>query len=165
MILKILAKAATVGTLSPTSMRGECVVATEIHSKPKGSVQNGDVQECIGSESTQYEKWECHNPLSDSELAAILSFRAAFDLSVEEARQALAKYHYHGCPNGHYTKCREFLLQDFVHCVGFSTVELKGHPIVCHTGDSCSIYTQNCLHPFPCVEKVVASRNRCSELS
>ena len=51
----------------------------------------------------------------------------------------------YGCPNGHYTKCREFLLADFVHCVGFSPVELKGHPIVCHTGDSCSS-TMGCLH-------------------
>ena len=73
MILKILAKAATVSTLSPTSYeaayqpvvrdtpipineRGECVVAIEIpcdHSKPTGSVQKGDVQECDESESIQ----------------------------------------------------------------------------------------------------------------
>ena len=76
-------------------------------------------------------------PLSDSEIDTILSFRAAFDLSVEEARQALAKCDY-GCPYGHYTKCREFMLQDCIDCVGFSTVELKGHPIVCHTGDCSS---------------------------
>ena len=74
--------------------------------------------------------------MSDFEIAAILSFRAAFDLSVEEARQALAKCD-NGCPNCHYTKCREFLLPDFVHCVGFSP-ELKRHPIVGHTADSCS---------------------------
>ena len=61
--------------------------------------------------------------MSDSEIDAIPSFRAAFDLSVEEARQALAKCDY-DCPYGHYTKCREFLLPDFVHCVGFSPVEL-----------------------------------------
>ena len=138
----------------PINERGECVVATEIpcdHSKPKGSVcsklngtvQKGDMQECVESESIQCEMWECHSeckPLSDSEIDTILSFRAAFDLSVEEARQALAKCDY-GCPYGHYTKCREFMLQDCVDCVdcvGFSTVELKGHPIVCHTGDCSS---------------------------
>ena len=104
-----------------------------------GSEQKGDVQECVESESTRCEKWECHDeckPLTDSEVNAILSFRAAFDRSVEEARQALAKCDF-GCPYLHYTKCREFLLPDFVHCVGFSPVELKGHPIACHTGDSC----------------------------
>ena len=95
----------------PINERGECVVATEIpcdHSKPKGSVcsklngtvQKGDMQECVESESIQCEMWECHSeckPLSDSEIDTILSFRAAFDLSVEEARQALAKCDY-GCP-------------------------------------------------------------------
>ena len=82
------------------------------------------MQEC------ECEKWECHDeckPLTDSEIDAILSFRAAFDLSVEE-KQTLAKCNF-GCPYGNYTKCREFR---------FSPVVLKGHPIVCHTGDSCS---------------------------
>ena len=77
--------------------------------------------------------------MSDSEIDAIPSFRAAFDLSVEEARQALAKCDY-GCPYGDYTKCREFLLPDFVHCVGFSPVELLGHPIVCQV-----VIPQGCL--------------------
>ena len=74
------------------------------------------MQECVESEC---EKWECHDeckPLTDSVIDTILSFRAAFDLSVEEAN--------FGCPYGHYTKCREFLLPDFVDCVGFSPVEL-----------------------------------------
>ena len=77
-------------------------------SKLNGTVQKGDMQECVESESIQCEMWECHSeckPLSDSVIDTILSFRAAFDLSVEEARQALAKCDY-GCPYGHYTKYR-----------------------------------------------------------
>ena len=46
------------------------------------------MQEGVESESTQCGMWEC-KLLSDSELDAILSFRAAFDLSVEKARQTL----------------------------------------------------------------------------
>ena len=49
------------------------------HSKPKGSVcsklngtvQKGDMQECVESEYIQCEMWECHSeckPLSDSEI-------------------------------------------------------------------------------------------------
>ena len=75
----------------PINERGECVVATEIpcdRSKQKGpKLQKDDVQECVESECIQCEKWECHDeckPLTDSEIEAILSFRAAFDLSVEE---------------------------------------------------------------------------------
>ena len=55
-------------------------------------------------------------PLSEFEVNAIVSFRAAFDLSVEEVRQALAKCD-SGCPNGHYTKV-----------VGSLPVDLRGQP-------------------------------------
>ena len=51
-------------------------------------------------------KWECSKqckPLNEFEVVAIVTFRAAFELSVEEVRQALAKCDM-GCPNGHYTK-------------------------------------------------------------
>ena len=37
------------------------------------------------------------------EVVSIVTFRAAFELSVEEVRQALAKCDL-GCPNGHYSK-------------------------------------------------------------
>ena len=65
-------------------------------------------------------------PLTDIEIVAIVTFRAAFEGSIEEARQALAECDC-GCHFGHYAK----LGQD---CV----IDLKGHPIVCYTGDSCT---------------------------
>ena len=65
-------------------------------------------------------------PLNEFEVVAIVTFRAAFELSVEEVRQALAKCDM-GCPNGHYTKL-----------VGSLPVDLKGHPIVCYLGNSCT---------------------------
>ena len=45
---------------------------------------------------------------------------------MEEAREALAKCDL-GCPFVHSTKL-----------VGSTPVALKGHPIVCYTGDSCT---------------------------
>ena len=47
-----------------------------------------------------YKKWQCHKecrPLSVSEVAAILDLRSCLELSVEEAREALAKCDL-GCP-------------------------------------------------------------------
>ena len=61
-----------------------------------------------------------------TQVVSIVTFRAAFELSVEEVRQALANCDL-GCPNGHYTKL-----------VGSLPVYLKGHPIVCYSGDSCT---------------------------
>ena len=78
--------------------------------------------------SADCKKWECSKhckPLSDSEIVAIVTLKAAFDGSVQEARGALAECDF-GCPFGHYTRL-----------VGDSVVDLKGHPIVCYTGDSC----------------------------
>ena len=65
-------------------------------------------------------------PLSVSEVDAILDFRSCLELRVEEAREARAKCDL-GCPFVHSTKL-----------VGSTPVTLKGHPIVCYTGDSCT---------------------------
>jgi hypothetical protein len=87
--------------------KGECVVATEIPFQKdseqecavaKGvespgqdeSTESDSVEEC----AAHWKKWECSKeckPLSDFEVAAILLFRVALELSVVEARQALAK--------------------------------------------------------------------------
>ena len=74
-------------------------------------------------------KWQCHRecrPLSVSEVDTSLDFRSYLELSVEEAREALAKCDL-GCPFVHSTKL-----------VGSTPLALKGHPIVCYTGDSCT---------------------------
>ena len=69
-------------------------------------------------------EWECSvhcKPLTDIEVVAIVTFRAAFEGCIEEARQALAECDW-GCPFGQYTK------------LGWDCViDLKCHPIVCCT--------------------------------
>ena len=82
---------------------------------PNTAVSEGTPAQSKKWESSKHTKWiwgECHG-----------CFRAAFDLSVQEVRQTLAKCDL-GCPNGHYTKS--------VHSL---PVGLRGHPIVC---DSCT---------------------------
>ena len=74
-------------------------------------------------------RWECSSeckPISKGEVAAILSLKMAFQLSVEKVRAALATCDY-GCPYGHYTKLE-----------GSTPVYRKGHPIICHSGNECS---------------------------
>ena len=89
--------------------------------------------------SAECRKWECSKqckPLNE--------------LSVEEVRQALAKYDL-GCTNGHYSKL-----------VGSLPVDLKGRPIVCYSGNSCTsnlrILRAASTH-FPCFEKVPGTCN------
>ena len=114
----------------PINERGECVVAEEIPCEPSENVSSDSAQTPKSDSVPEvYKKWQCHKecrPLSVSEVAAILDLRSCLELSVEEAREALAKCDL-GCP--------------FVHCtklVGSTPVALKGHPIVCYTGDSCT---------------------------
>ena len=106
----------------PINERGECVVAEEIPCEPSDNVPSVD-------SDSPCRKWQCHKeckPLSDSEVDAILDFRSCLELSAEEAREALAKCDL-GCSFLHSTKL-----------VGSTPVSLKGHPIVCYTGDSCT---------------------------
>ena len=119
----------------PVNKRGECVVAKEVAvgedvcdvDKPK----KGNSEDIAVSDDApaQPRKWKCSKhckPLGEFEVKAILCFRADFDLSVEEVRQALAKCDM-GFPNGHYIKV-----------VGSLPLDLRGHPIVCYIDDSCT---------------------------
>ena len=117
----------------PVNERGQCVVAEVVAVGEDNGVKDKDTtpktDAMSGDAPVQSRKWKCSRhckPLSQPEVNAILCLRAAFDLSVEEVRQALAKCDM-GCPNGHYTKV-----------VGSLPVDLRGHPIVCYTGDSCT---------------------------
>ena len=113
----------------PINERGECVVACE----PSENVPSVDSDSAQTPKSDSVpklcKKWQCHKecrPLRVSEVDAILDFRSCLELSVEEAREALAKCDL-GCPFVHSAKL-----------VGSTPVALKGHPIVCYTGDSCT---------------------------
>ena len=79
------------------------------------------------AEKIDSKKWKCCSEcksISEGEVNAILCLKAAFDLSVEEVRAALTTCDY-GCPFGHYSKQ-----------VGSTSLDLKGHPIVCYSGSS-----------------------------
>ena len=124
----------------PVNDDGQCVVAKEVKLE-EDTVKKCAVAACTGpkqvptgcvphvEKSAECNKWECSKhckPLNEFEVVSIVTFRAAFELSVEEVRQALAKCDM-GCPNGHYTKL-----------VGSLPVDLKGHPIVCYSDHWCT---------------------------
>ena len=91
----------------PINEAGQCVIANEI---------------CTDKEDAQKKKWECSSeckPVTDTEVNAILTFKAAFENPIQKVRHALDTCD-DGCPNGHYYKVTEF-----------SSVGLKGHPLVC----------------------------------
>ena len=131
-------------SLLPNAMileKGECVVAKEVpilglrmkvhganlpQDVSVGCVSDGKVADKVPA---QCKLWECSRqckPLSECEANSILSFRAAFEQPIEKVRQALAQCDM-GCPYGHYIKL-----------VGSLPVDLKGHPIVCYSGDRCT---------------------------
>ena len=99
----------------PVNEDGQCVVAEELHT------DNDKEGACA-----QRKKWECSEckPITDTEVDAILTLKAAFEKPLQEVRHALDECD-SGCPNGHYCKVIEFL-----------SVGLKGHPLVCssHSG-------------------------------
>ena len=75
----------------------------------------------------QSKMWECSKqckPLSDFEVKAIVCFK---ERPVEKVRHALAECDM-GCLYCHYTKL-----------VGSLPVDLRGHPIVCYSGEYCTI--------------------------
>ena len=127
----------------PVNDDGQCVVAKEVKLE-ENTVKKCAVAACTGpkqvstgcvphveydKKSAECNKWECSKhckPLNEFEVVSIVTFRAAFELSVEEVRQALAKCDM-GCPNCHYTKL-----------VGFLPVDLQGHPIVCYSDHWCT---------------------------
>ena len=146
----------------PIHERGEFVVAEEILYEPSENVSSVDSDSAQTPKSDSVpkvcQKWPCHKgcrPLSVSEVDAILDFRSCLELSVEEAGEALAKCDL-GCPFVHSTKL-----------VGSTPVSLKGHPIVCYTGDSCTstlrILRAAPTH-FPVLRKYFSTCNHCSHL-
>ena len=131
----------------PVNEAGKCVVAKEVpigvgtkneeskdaasNSNPSqaGSVGCGSDGKVSDKAPAESKMWECSKqckPLSEFEVSAILSFSTAFEQPLEKVRQALAQCDM-GCPYGHYTKV-----------VGTVPVDLKGHPIVCYSGDYCT---------------------------
>ena len=74
---------------------GECVVAKSLHDPTSAGVQQvptGCVPDTVSGRKSA--EWECSvhcKPLTDVEIVAIVTFRAAFEGSIEEARQALAE--------------------------------------------------------------------------
>ena len=103
----------------PVNGDGECVVAKQIKLGEDTVKKCVPVAACTGpkkvatgyvpdieSDTKSHRKWVClkqRKPLNDTEVVSIVTFRAAFELSVEEVRQALANCDL-GCPNGHHTK-------------------------------------------------------------
>ena len=87
----------------PINEAGQCVITNEI---PTDSVKEA-------------KKWLCSSeckPFTDTEVDAILALKADFEKSIQDIRHALDE-----CDsNGHYSKVIEF-----------SSVDLKGHPLVC----------------------------------
>ncbi|CAI8022425.1 hypothetical protein GBAR_LOCUS13170, partial [Geodia barretti] len=131
----------------PVNEKGEGIVAKEVpmeagskNEEGKDAASNSNLSQagsvgCVSDGKVsdkgpaQSKMWECSKqckPLSEFEVNAIVCFRTAFEQPVEKVRQALAECDM-GCPYGHYTKL-----------VGSLPVDLKGHPIVCYSGDYCT---------------------------
>ena len=128
----------------PVNEKGECVFAKKVpmgagskSPEDKDAASNSNPSQagsvgCISNSDkgpVQAKMWECSKqckPLSEFEVNAIVSFKAAFNQPVEKVRQALAECDM-GCPYGHYTKLVDTL-----------PVDLKGHPIVCYSGGYCT---------------------------
>ena len=99
----------------PIDENGKCVVAKEIESKTKTKHRKHPM------------KWECSSeckPLTEAEVDTIVSFKAAFENPMQEVRHTLDTCD--GCPNQHYTK----VVED-------SSVDLRGHPLVCSNDGGC----------------------------
>ena len=90
----------------PINEDGQCLIVNEIYTDKENTPQ----------------KWECSSeckPITNVEVDSILTLKAAFENPIQEVRHALDTCD-DGCPNGHYCKVTEF-----------SSVGLKGHPLVC----------------------------------
>ena len=120
----------------PVNEKGEGVVAEEFvgshtdSDSPEGAGPKGMPSHCASDGSDKMpapgKKWECSKqckPLTQFEVDAIVDFKASFSLPEGEVRKALAECDM-GCPFGHYTKL-----------VDSTPVDLRGHPIVCYSGD------------------------------
>ena len=84
--------------------------------------------------------WKCSSkckPLTDKEIGVILDFKSGFGTDMKDVRKLLDKCD-DDCPNTHYQKVVHFHDEcpnsEIVH---FNSVELKGHSLLCFTGDEC----------------------------
>ena len=85
--------------------------------------------------------WKCSSkckPLTDKEIGVILDFKSGFGADMKDLRKLLDKCD-DDCPNTHYQKVFHFHDEspnsDIVH---YNSVELKGHSLLCFTGDECN---------------------------
>ena len=116
----------------PINETGQCVVANEI--KPEEGSKGIKMWEC---------SVECKQ-VTDAEVAAIVSLRAAFDAPMHDLRHALETCD-DGCPHGHYTKVLELApipvelidTMDDGRLTDYCPVALQGHPLVCSNNNGC----------------------------
>ena len=85
--------------------------------------------------------WKCSSKckqLTDKEIGVILDFKSGFGADMKDVRKLLDKCD-DDCPNTHYQKVVHFHDQcpngEIVH---YNSVELKGHSLLCFTGDECN---------------------------
>ena len=85
--------------------------------------------------------WNCSSkckPLTDKEIGVILDFKSGFGADMKDLRKLLDKCD-DDCPNTHYQKVVHFHDEipnsEIVH---YNSVELKGHSLLCFTGDECN---------------------------
>ena len=85
--------------------------------------------------------WKCSSkckPLTDKEIGVILDFKSGFGADMKDVRKLLDKCD-DDCPNTHYQKVVHFHDEspnsEIVH---YNSVELKGHSLLCFTGDECN---------------------------
>ena len=101
------------------------VVANEISNSENDSAKTKGEQ--------PLKQWNCHSEckvITDTEVAAIVHLRQAFDKPMHELRSALDTCD-NGCPNQHYT--RVVRGGD----LGLSVMQLHGHPLVCSNDGGC----------------------------
>ena len=109
----------------PIKENGMCIVANEISNSENDSTKT--------KEDQPYKQWNCHSEckvVTDTEVAAIVHLRQAFDKPMHELRNALDTCD-NGCPNQHHTRVvgRGDL--------GLGVIELQGHPLVCSNDGGC----------------------------
>ena len=107
----------------PIKGNGMCVVANEI--------RQNDSAKTDGDQPPK--QWNCHSEckvVTDTEVAAIVHLRQAFDKPMHELRSALDTCD-NGCPNQHYTRV---VSRDNL---GWDVIQLQGHPLVCSNDGGC----------------------------
>ena len=89
---------------------------------------------CTKTKGDQSRKqWNCHSEckvITDTEVAAIVHLKQAFDKPMYEVRSALDTCD-DGCPNQHYTRV---VSRDDL---GWDVIQLQGHPLVCSNDGGC----------------------------